>query len=279
MKMMFQIADISVEVSADQEVLGLFARYVSSAVYAIPPKRHLAASVETTSAGYRLASGRTEISPDFAAEALWLEVEETVRYLLRDWLQMRGICIAAEDGWVLVTGDDQRALRLAAVEAMDTGLHVASATGVCLKAGVALPYTLPLHMMHSELRQIDPSGLRFAQVSIFHDEMGCRRCVICPSDFGNLWHVPDLPLSRIVVFQWNEGGRAHSGRLPAHRRLELFLEATHLPDSLEVRERVALVTQAKQLVDMVPVYRLQVGRLPDFPTALSAYLSGSREHA
>jgi hypothetical protein len=94
-----------------------------------------------------------------------------------------------------------------------------------------------------------------------------------------MWHVPDLPLSRIVVLQWNEGGSAHSGRLPAHRRLELFLEATHLPDSLEVRERVALVTQAKQLVDMVPVYRLQVGRLPDFPTALSAYLSGSREHA
>jgi len=216
MKITFQIADIAIEVTADVEVLRTFERYVGAAGYAMQPKRHATSHVETTVAGFRLPSGRIEISPEIAAEVLWLEIEQTVRYLLRDWLQLRGICIAAEHGLVLVTGDDQRALRLAAVEAMDARLEVASATGVCLKAGTALPYALPIHMMHSELRQADPSGLRFGQVKLFHDEMGYRRINISPSDFGNEWHIPDLPLHRIVDLQWNEGGRTRFGLLPPH---------------------------------------------------------------
>jgi hypothetical protein len=279
MKITFQIADIAVEVTGHAEILGAFARYVGAAVYTMQPKRHVTAQVETTVAGYRLPSGRTEISPEITAEVLWLEVEAKVRDLLKDWLQMRGICIADEGGCLLVTGDDQRALRLAAVEAMGAGLDVASATGVCLKAGRALPYALPLHMMESELRQADPSGLRFSQVRLFHDEMGHRRSIISPSNFRKVWHVPDLPLHWIVDLQWNEGGRTCLGILHQHQRLERVLEAMYIPDSLAVGERVDLITQAKRLAEAVPIHRLQVGRLQDFPAALQAHLGVNQEHA
>jgi hypothetical protein len=279
MKTTFQLADISIEVEGDPEFQHCFSRYTNAAVHALPPTRQLVFRVEGSGGSYWLPSGQTEISPEVAAETLWLDIEAEVGRLLRDWLQLRGICIASRDGWVLVIGDDQRTLRLAAVEAMAAGIDVASTSGLCLKGELAIPYASPLHMAHKEFRQIDPAGLRFPGVRTFHDEMGFRCCNISPADFGLSWCIADLPLRQIASLDWNEGGQTCLGRLPEHWTLERILDAAYLPDSLAVNERLALVLRARQLAARTPILRLQVGSLKDVPSALSGLLAVSPEHA
>lgn len=277
-KTTFQLVDISIDVEADVDVLRFFSRYVSLASHASPPKRKISLRVESGGGSYRLPSGASEISPEVCAEKLWLEIEETIRDLLRDWLQLGGVCIGSDSGWVLVTSDNKPSLRLAAVEAMAAALDVASVMGICIKGGAALPYALPLHMMLREFRQADPAGLRFPDIDVFHDEQGSGRCRISPPYFGKKWHVSDMPLRHVVALDWNEAGLTRFRPVAPPWRLELLLDAAHMPDSLKPDERLGLIMQARTIANDIAFSRLQLGRLSDFPSALSSCLAFTQAH-
>ena len=268
MNMNFQLADIAIEVVAGEEVLRWFSRYVNAAEHARPPERRLAFRIERCGDDYRLPSGRCEISPEVCADTLWHEIEQAVADRLKDWLQLSGLCISGGDGWILVTGDDPPALRLAAIEAMAAGMAVASSTGLCVRKGAAIPYALPLHMMHREFRQADPAGLRFPKVPTVHDELGHKRCIISPGCFGLGWPIADLPLRHVAELLWNEGGLTTLHRIPPEGKLERLLGAAHVPAALTGGEKLALMTEARRLASDVGFSRLQIGRLADFPSAV-----------
>jgi hypothetical protein len=269
-----QIINSSLEVnSSDARLLRALGRRFNDAIHRVSPENRIELTVGFDGVEYSLPSGSREISPEIAAEAVWEELARRLQGALATFLQIRGLCIDAHGGRLLVLGEEVDVLRALALYCLSEGLGVPSATGICLRGGLATPYALPIEVSEVDLLRFAVARGREVETLKYHDEMGTLRFQVTPRDFGASWIIEPRRIDEVVVLKWNPGGWSGLGRRSGPWLVERILDAAHLPSEGSLSSRLPLINEARRLASSTPSVDLHLGRLEDAPPLLARCLA------
>lgn len=269
-----QIINSSLEVNCGgARLLRALGRRFNDAIHRVSPENHIDLTVGFDGVEYSLPSGGREISPEIAAEAVWEELTRRLQEALATFLQIRGLCIDADGGRLLVLGEEGDVLRTLALYCLSEGFRVSSATGICLRGGLATPYPLPIEVREADLLRFTLATGREVVALKYHDELGTLRCQLTPRDLGASWIIEPRRIDHIMVLKWNPGGWSGLGRRSDPWLAERILDAAHLPSEASLSSQLALINEARHFASATPSVNLHLGRLEDAPPLLARYLA------
>lgn len=269
-----QIVETKIRVAApDQAFAAAVSRYLNTAVHHVPPSSDIEVAVRLEGQFYVLPSGRRELSSEIAAEAAWEAVEQTLRGTIAGWLNVWGLCVDIGSRRMLILGDDWTVLRALALHTLADGITVSSATGVCVRDGVALPYAGPFEVSENDVSWFQAATGKTVQGRQWRDEMGRLRTRLAPPDFGLSWSIDPRPVDDMLVLQWNPGGwPGLGGTCHPSVALDYIAAAAFLPAELSAPAKLAFIGEMRALAAWAPMRQLHLGRLWDLAPIL-------REHA
>ena len=270
-----QLVNSSLEVAcSDRRVLYALGRYFNTAHHPAAPEHHVAMSIGFDGTEFRLSSGRRrrELSPEMTAEAAWEEFFARLQTALTGFLQIGGLCLDGGGRRIIVVGEDRNILRSVAMHCLCQGIDVPSATGICVRGGMATPFALPIELSEQDLQRFRLITGRALLPRRDFDEMGTPVFQVTPADFGREWIAAEAPIDQILVLTWNPGGWSGFASRGNRWLLERILDATHIPEDSDASTKLRLLSAAHHLSASTPVIELRLGRPEAAPPLLASLL-------
>lgn len=270
MQLSAQIITSTLEVTGgDDRLMRELQRFFNDADHRIAAQDHVQMQVAFDGREYALPHGRREIGPEVAAAAVWEALQAPLEQALMPWLQVRGVCAGSGGRRILILAESKGVLGLLAIYLLASGIDIPSATGVCIKDGLAVPYALPIDVSGDELTRFCAASGLAPEAKAFRTEEGFTRYQLGPANFGRQWTIDQAPIDEILVLKWNPGGWSGLGK-PANPWLfEHVLASAHLPASAPAPARLRMIAEARALVARTQSVDLHLGRFDDAPRLLA----------
>jgi hypothetical protein len=268
-----QIITSTIEVTGgDERLMRQLRRFFNDAHHRIAAGDHVAMPIGFDGHAYALPRGRREIGPEVAAAAIWEALQAPLEQALMPWLQVRGVCAESAGRRILIVGESKTVLGVLAMHLLAAGIDIPSATGVCIREGLAVPYALPIDVSSDDLRRFRAATGLAMEARVYHTEDGVARHQLSPADFGREWIIDQARIDEILVMKWNPGGWSGFGRRSNPWLTEHVLASAHLPATAPVPIRLRMIAEAKALAGATPSADLHLGKLEDAPRLLAQRL-------
>ena len=270
MRLSAQIITSTLEVTGgDERLMRELQWFFNDAEHRIAARDHVAMPIGFDGHEYALPNGRREIGPEVAAAAVWETLQAPLEQALMPWLQVRGVCAESSGRRILVLGESKAVLAVLAIHLLASGINVPSATGVCVKDGLAVPYALPIDVSGDDLRRFHAATGLTINAQVFRTEDGMARYQLSPADFGREWIIDQARIDEILVLKWNPGGWSGFGKPSNPWLTEHVLASAHLPAAAAAPIRLRMIAEARALAAQTPSVDLHLGRFEDAPRLLA----------